>query len=181
MSVPQQTVSLFDDRRGRVASGAGRGVPRPAHSALRSAPKGPGGRSRRARPTAGVRRLQAVEERTDAVGDEGLLGGALERRGTAEMAADGRDLDVLRILEAGIEFARQISGDGAVSLAGQQQRLPGSAPAPPSCRRRTAPRRQSCARRGSELSARSRPRSDQPVPNAISAVWYGSGSFSVVR
>ena len=54
MSVPQQTVSLFDDRRGRVASGAGRGVPRPAHSALRSAPKGPGGRSRRARPTAGL-------------------------------------------------------------------------------------------------------------------------------
>src|SRR4029077_12700920 len=48
---------------------------------------------------------------------------ALERCGTAEMAADGRDLDVLRILDASIEFARQISGDGAVSLAGQQQRL----------------------------------------------------------
>jgi hypothetical protein len=64
-------------------------------------------------------RLQLVEERADAVGDEGLLGGAPERRGTAEMAADGRDLDVLRILDAGIDFARQISGDGAVSLAGQ--------------------------------------------------------------
>src|SRR6202040_1103606 len=29
----------------------------------------------------------------------------------------------LRVLDAGIEFAREISGDGAVSLAGQQQRL----------------------------------------------------------